>query len=82
MNRSSQPKVGLQRNTSKDDQSFLLEMSVQGTMNQMESDTKRQLHVFDARPMKAAVGNTVMGAGYESDTTGYGFCHSHFLNIG
>ena len=51
-------------------------------MNQEDTGKKRQLHVFDARPMKAAVGNTVMGAGYESDTTGYGFCYSHFLNIG
>ena len=68
--------------TCKEDQIFLSEISVQGTMNKDQPDKKRQLHVFDARPMKAAVGNTVMGAGYESDTTGYTFCNSYFLNIG
>jgi hypothetical protein len=56
----------------------------QGALNRtFRSETKkRQLFIFDARPMKAAVGNTVMGAGFESDDSGYGFCKSLFLNIG
>ena len=79
--RSSQPKVGLQRNTSKEDQKVLSEIREQGS-DTMLSSKKTILHIFDARPMKAAVGNTVMGAGYESDATGYSFCRAHFLNIG
>ena len=82
--RSSQPKVGLQRNTSREDQEFLFAIAEQGLLcrNPELGRKERQIHIFDARPIKAAMGNTVMGAGYESDNTGYNFCEAHFLNIG
>ena len=91
--RSSQPKVGLQRNISKEDQIFLQEIANQGCIQDFNSSKKKKklqkekklekvLHIFDARPLKAAMGNTVMGAGYEGMTAGYSFCNLHFLNIG
>jgi len=40
------------------------------------------LHVFDARPYAAAMGNVARGAGSESVGGGYKFCEFHFLNIG
>ena len=43
---------------------------------------EKKLHIFDARALKAAMGNTVMGAGHEGIVGGYKFCDFHFLNIG
>jgi hypothetical protein len=39
------------------------------------------LYIIDARPFKAAVGNAVMGKGYEN-TAHYESCELQFLGIG
>jgi hypothetical protein len=92
--RSSQPKVGIRGNICKEDQLLLQEITLQGTITsspatpsrskEKEKEKKQDLplRVFDARPLKAAMGNTVMGAGYEGMSAGYKFCQFEFLNIG
>jgi len=70
--RSSQPKEGLWGNVSKLDQKMI--QSIILTLPNKESniklkDEKRreaQLHIYDARPKISAIGNKLMGSGYEN----------------
>ncbi len=72
--RSSQPKEGVWGNVSKADQKML--QSIVDTVPTLQIDLKRRskdpqrdqakLHIIDARPKISAIGNKVMGSGYES----------------
>lgn len=70
--RSSQPKEGLWGSISKPDQKMI--QSIIETLPQSKTtikfeDPKRdeaKLHIFDARPKISAIGNKVMGSGYEN----------------
>jgi hypothetical protein len=46
----------------------------------ISQDTNSRIHILDARPQKAAVGNAIMGKGYEY-TKFYTKCSLEFLNI-
>jgi hypothetical protein len=73
--RCSQPLSGLNRKTNAADRKL---MNLYRTMNPTNSDT---FYIFDARPLKAAIGNTMMGKGFE-DNESYKGCKIEFLNIG
>jgi hypothetical protein len=74
LSRCSQPNTGIGgRRCAEDEQLFTLLR----TLNPSNSEV---LYIMDARPLKAAVGNRVMGKGYE-DMRNYEQCQVEFLNI-
>lgn len=70
-----QPSTGIQGKRCPEDEKLL---SLLRGCNPTNSEV---LHIMDARPFKAAVGNSIMGKGYEN-TDNYEHCKIMFLDIG
>ncbi|KAF2078075.1 hypothetical protein CYY_000626 [Polysphondylium violaceum] len=86
--RCSQPKVGIGKNRSEDDEILLnairctstAKAESGGSSSSSSSNKDRKLYILDARPYANAVGNRAKGAGWEV-MANYPGCVIEFLNI-
>lgn len=74
LSRCSQPLSGINRKRNEADERLLR------SLREINPTCNETLYIMDARPFKAAVGNTVMGKGFER-MNHYGDCVVEFLNI-
>lgn len=74
ISRCAQPMPGISNKQSSADVHMLTALRTANIQN------KTELHIFDARPLKSAVGNRMMGKGFEK-VEHYGNCYIHFMNI-
>jgi len=87
--RCSQPKVGIGKNRSEEDENMLNAIRTTSTAKNSDGSTSssssvsnkdRKLYILDARPYANAVGNRAKGAGWEV-MANYPGCVIEFLNI-